>query len=128
MSRKLALSPEQLFRLDLACKPLVDAFGHPPYLVGSVNVKSAPRDVDVRLILPDRVYDKTAKALGADALTFLGFAIAGYLRAASGLPVDFQIQRQSDANELHGTGTGRNPLGLRSLSNWTGDATPRTYR
>lgn len=128
MTRKFQLSPEQLFRLDLACKPLVDAFGDeaPPYLVGSVSERPDFRDVDVRMILRDKKWDRVEKALGPKAFTFLSFTVAGYLREATGLPVDFQFQRLSDANELH-EGS-RNPLGRRSLDAWTGDATPRTWR
>lgn len=128
---KTQLSPEQLFRLDLACKPLAEVFDFPPYLVGSVNNGPGFRDVDVRVLIKDKPYDHLVKAFGGrDALTFLGFAVAAYLREMTGLPIDFQFQRQSDANELFPTKPGqvRNSLGTRDLSAWTGDATPDTWR
>ena len=34
-----------------------EAFGHPPYLVGSAIMGKQWRDVDVRLILPDDEWD-----------------------------------------------------------------------
>lgn len=121
------LNPPTLFRLDHACKPIVEAFdgdgfGFPAgvYLVGSVQERTAgPRsDVDVRLILDDDRYDAlvTSPALR----TMLDLAFGAYLREMTGLPVDFQIQRRTQANEKH-KGTGRNPLGRRSLANWVGD-------
>lgn len=126
--RKLQLSPEQLFRLDLACQPIRQAFNATPYLVGTVTETRDFRDVDVRLILEDKQYDKISKALGKRAITFLGFAIGRYLCDATGLPIDFQLQRMTEANERYGQpdgpGTSRNPLGTRSLLNWPGDARP----
>lgn len=60
------LSPPVLHRLDLACKPILDAFGHEPYLVGSVQERTAScgSDVDVRLILPDDEYDALMAGTG----------------------------------------------------------------
>lgn len=131
--KSLYLSPVELFRLDLACKPLAQIFDFPPYLVGSVGQRPDFRDVDVRLILKDKRYDRLVKAVGHQGVIFLGFAISAYLRDATGLPVDFQFQRMTEANELHGGGY-RNSLGTRELSDergrisWTGDATPLTYK
>lgn len=99
------LGPSQMRGLDLACIPLRQAYGT-PYLVGSVNTRRDFRDVDVRLILPDK-HHLFRKGGRADALNFM---ISEYLRAATGLPVDFQFQPRSEANEYP---TGRNPLGVR---------------
>lgn len=99
------LGPQDMRRLDLACVPIVRAFRETPYLVGSVNTRRDYRDVDVRLILPD---DHPVHAQGE--LTALDYALSEYLRLTTGLPVDFQIQRQTDANAFTGT---RNPLGER---------------
>lgn len=81
------------------------AFGHVPYHVGSsLKNKSDWRDVDVRVLLPDEEWD----ALGFGdpdrthhngkwvALT-LAFCALG--KQMTGLPIDFQIQKQSWANE-----------------------------
>lgn len=119
-----ALNPPTLFRLDLACKPIAAAFGTCPYLVGSFQERTATAtsDVDIRLMLSDKKYDRLIKT--PEMRTMLDLAFSGYLRDMTGLPVDFQIQRLSKANEKHGgKGMGRNPLGGRTLASWIGDAT-----
>jgi hypothetical protein len=58
MGHSMALSPYQLFQLDLACCPISEAFGTNPYIVGSALTSPHPRDIDVRLILPDKKYDR----------------------------------------------------------------------
>ncbi len=110
-----ALSPEQMFRLDLACRPLNDWLGSRAcYLVGTADqprVDRPPRDVDVRAILDDADYDRLAAALPDDGvLNLLQVGVSSYLRDVTGLPIDFQVQRQTEANERH-KGT-RNPLGM----------------
>lgn len=80
------------------------AFGHHPYHVGSSVFNKTWRDVDVRLILEDEEY--ACMGLGDPkrphenskwvALT-LAFSALG--KAMTGLPIDFQIQQQSHANE-----------------------------
>ncbi len=124
--RACHLSTLELHELDEACWPFLEAFGEHPYLVGSAMLRPDFRDVDVRLILPDEEFD----ALFADRkglwalLSRLG---ATYFRAKTGLPVDFQVQRQSEANERFGDlgAMPRNPLGVRSLVTYAGggDAT-----
>ena len=116
-----ALSPRQLFLLDEACKPIAKAFDHYPYLVGTATEKQAYRDVDVRLILEDAKYDVMHDAVGQEAIVFLGFAIGQYLADRTGLPIDFQFQRRTEANEKHHSKR-RNPLGIRELSEYKGDA------
>jgi len=99
-----ALGPHQSFALNLACIPLRDAFGT-PYLVGSVFTRRHPRDIDVRLILPDD--DSTLS--NPFRRQFLGHAITAYLTALTGLPIDFQFQSQTEAKSEDGT---RSALGL----------------
>jgi hypothetical protein len=79
-----------------------------------------PRDVDVRLIMADEPYDKLADAVGLPAIWFLGLAIGQYLASLTGMPIDFQFQRATQANKLYG-GKRRNPLGVRGLGNYQGD-------
>ena len=50
-------------------------------------------------------------------------AIGTYLRERTGLPVDFQIQLTSIANERYG-GKMRNPLGMGRIFAGGGDGTP----
>lgn len=110
--RSTALTTHDLYNLDAACQLVAKSFG-PPYLVGSVNEGTARppwRDVDVRLMLDDAEFD----ALFGDNLQrweLLSLAIGDYLRQRTGLPIDFQIQRRSEANKRH-AGKARNPLGL----------------
>jgi hypothetical protein len=80
-------------------------------------------DVDVRLILIDEHYDSLMAGTPPGYATLLDFALSAYLREMTGLPVDFQIQRMTEANERH-AGKQRNPLGSRELTNWIGDARP----
>jgi hypothetical protein len=121
------LSPPVLHRLDLACKHISEVFGgfNGPYLVGSVQERTAGpgSDVDLRLILDDEVYDSLMAGVPDGFATLLDFALAAYVRELTGLPIDFQVQRMTEANAKH-AGKQRNPLGGRSLTNWIGDARP----
>lgn len=83
-----------------------DYFGHPPYHVGSSVRGKDWRDVDVRLILPDDEFaDLFGCQLSAEvnpklAAVTLAFCALG--QQMTGLPIDFQIQKQSRANEKYG--------------------------
>lgn len=128
MSRKkgygVYLSTLELHELDEACRPIAECFDMPPYLVGSAGERSDYRDVDVRLMLGDKEYDRLfAKRPKLWAL--LSRVFTTYLRARTGLPIDFQIQRQTEANAKYKKP--RNPLGHRELTNYAGggDATPK---
>lgn len=118
-----AFSPRQMFALDEACKPIAEAFDETPYLVGTALSRQEYRDVDVRLILDDDKYARLVAVAGPDLIAFLGLAIGDYLAERTGLPIDFQIQQQTAANHHHPGGM-RNPLGLRTLDNYSGDAPP----
>lgn len=114
----------ELHRLDAACAEL-DAFAclHDGrvYLVGSVNTEENYRDVDVRMMLPDDAFDALfGHSQGLWSL--FCYATSRQLAADTELRIDFQVQRQSEANAKH-EGP-RNPLGRRAL--WFaggGDAT-----
>lgn len=118
-----ALSPRQMFLLDLACQPIAEAFNGGVYLVGTAAVRGEYRDVDVRLMLDDKQHDKLRKAIGTPAIALLGLTIGHYLATITGLPIDFQLQRTTEANARHPGGM-RNPLGHRTLDNFKGDAQP----
>jgi hypothetical protein len=82
------------------------AFGHLPYLVGSAAVGKQWRDVDLRLILPDDEFDAlfpahTAPSRQDGRWGLLCAAISELARQRTGLPVDFQIQRMSYANDRY---------------------------
>lgn len=121
--RKCHLTGAELMRLNDACIRIYEAFGHSPYLVGSSGQRAGYRDVDVRSILPDDEFD----AIFGGRLFFWSMfclAVSEYLRAVTGLPVDYQVQRMTEANEKH-PGGWRNPLGGRRRPYaGGGDATP----
>lgn len=120
------LSTLELHELDEACRPFLQAFGEHPYLVGSVNQRPDYRDVDVRLILADAEFDALfGERPGVWAL--LSRLGTTFLRQRTGLPVDFQVQRQTQANEKFGDlgKTPRNPLGSRSLLEYAGGGDAR---
>lgn len=80
-------------------------FGHIPYQVGSsLTEKRGWRDVDVRLILPD---DEYAACFGDpftpahDGLRLMSWNLAWSMlgRHMTRLPIDFQIQQQTIAND-----------------------------
>ena|ERR1041385_988764 len=94
------------------------AFGEPPYLVGSAltGPKGKYRDVDVRLILDDEDWKQWGfgdpRQPNAKWNAFcIAFSILG--KQMTGLPIDFQIQQQTHANE-HNNGA-RSALGLVEL-------------
>lgn len=100
------LTTTQYFTLDNACRPLWAAFGRVGgvYLVGSVLRKRDWRDVDVRAMLDDAEYDRlfppdTVDRFGENAQwKLICISISHYLSAVTGLPVDFQLQRTTQAN------------------------------
>lgn len=102
--------------LDAFGREINDAFGHLPYLVGSAAVGKEWRDVDVRLILPDEEFDALFPPVGPDQpdgrWDLLCAAISELARQRTGLPVDFQIQRASFANERFPIAHVRQALGL----------------
>lgn len=117
-----AFSPRQMFALDEACRPIAEAFDSNPYLVGTALARGEYRDVDVRLILDDEQYARLVAVAGPDLVAFLGIAVGEYLASRTGMPIDFQVQQQTTANERHNGP--RNPLGMRTLDNYRGDAAP----
>lgn len=105
------------FALELACQPLVEAFGdYGLYQVGSSLARPDWRDVDLRYILDDEDFAKLFPDAG-DHWEFdprwllMTTAISLLLSKQTGLPVDFQFQPQTHANARH-KGP-RNAVGLR---------------
>jgi hypothetical protein len=80
------------------------AFGDPPYLVGSALFTTEWRDVDVRTILTDEEWERLdlgdPERPSGKAMAFnLAFSELG--RRMTGLPIDFQLQQQTHANQRH---------------------------
>lgn len=118
--RATYLTTYDLHRLDLAVAPL-RRLCPDIYLVGTVLTSADWRDVDVRMIMADDEFDQAF----ANSLLWEVFclAVTSWLRSQTGLPVDFQVQRMTEANEKnqgmrnHLSGGRREYAGL-------GDGTP----
>ncbi|MFJ6540559.1 hypothetical protein ACIQMP_07925 [Streptomyces sp. NPDC091385] len=103
--------------LDAFGREVDAAFGHLPYLVGSAAVSKSWRDVDVRLILPDEEFDALfptgARPAHQDGRWSLFCAAISELgRQRTGLPIDFQIQRMTFANDRYPRPKVRLALGI----------------
>ena len=127
--RKSGLTTLDLWRLEHACQPVWEAFGSgsagSTYLVGTAQTGGEYRDVDVRTILPDDEFDALfgAEDRNGKALWSLVCAAIGrMLCEQTGLPIDYQIQRMTQANEKYQGN--RNPIGHgRRVYAGGGDAT-----
>lgn len=112
-------SPEY-FLLEQACVFINEAFGGVCcYLVGSALEKRDHRDVDVRCMLEDEHFDRLFPGAGDNPQRH-GFwslvctSVSLMLKRQTGLPIDFQIQRQTQANERFSQKDGhhRSALGM----------------
>lgn len=107
------------FKLSHACLVINQAFesGFGCYLVGSAITRKDYRDVDVRMILDDAEFDRLFPGASEGGVQYCALwslmctSFSLYLSQVSGLPVDFQIQKQSVANALPDK-TERQALGI----------------
>lgn len=112
-SRKSHLTTAQFAILNDACIPVAEAWDSHPYLVGSATERADYRDVDLRLILADEEFDHWFA--GRELLwSLICLAIGRHLADVTGLPIDFQIQRRTEANEKFPGAGDRHPMGMRS--------------
>jgi len=106
-----------VFALELACRHVCEAFDSwGCYVVGSAMERPDWRDVDVRMIMSDEQFAALFPDAGEhwehDARwLLLTVSISEYLSKVTGLPIDFQFQPQTHANERH-KGP-RNAIGIR---------------
>lgn len=105
--RASSLSPPEVFLLRQWGRTLWESFDEMPYLVGSAERGEAWRDLDVRIILPDKHYFVDGPAMQAAALNV---AVSVWGQRATGLPIDFQFQSRTEA-DLYADGP-RNPIGI----------------
>lgn len=107
------------FKLEMALQQVNAAFpkSYGCFLVGSALDRPDWRDIDVRMILSDEDFHKLFPDAEREPHFFfnprwllLTVAISDWLKAQTGLPVDFQFQPQSHANDRH-KGR-RNAIGL----------------
>lgn len=101
------------FALNHACTIVnraLDGFGC--YLVGSSLERRDCRDVDVRFIMSDEAFDRLFRVDPKDAesgaagwlnplWSLMCTSISLWMSNMTGLPIDFQIQRQTQANANH---------------------------
>ena len=105
---KMPLLVSQTELLRAWGRDLYRMFGAMPYHVGSSLTTQTFRDVDVRTMLRDDLFDDLAARVH---LTYLHTTVSLWGQQVTGLPIDFQIQRQSEANAEYGRRP-RNPIGL----------------
>lgn len=92
------LTVSEQYDLNLACKALAP-FGYGTYHVGSSLTDDGYHDVDLRCILADDEFDRMFEG-DERRLLFLNTAISEWLESRTNLPIDFQFQRATEANEL----------------------------
>jgi len=111
-----------VFILDHACRQVNDAYAYCEhasiYMVGSALTRPDWRDIDLRMMMSDADFEREfpdAHDNGAwefdSKWMLLTSAISGHLSKITGLPVDFQFQPMTFANEHH-RGR-RHPMGMR---------------
>jgi len=107
------LTVPQFHRLNWACRPIHDAFGVTPFLVGSVQTRPDYRDVDLRMPMGqnERWYGTEFVIEDEQIRLLINIAISELLRQQTGLPIDFQLQ-PLDEWESYDTSL-RNPMGVR---------------
>ena len=103
------------YNLNVACRCVQEAFpfGYGCFLVGSALKSREFRDVDIRCILPDQEFQRLFDFLPDPCdeefdprrrlwrLTCI--ALSEWLQARTDLPIDFQIQSETEANSLFGS-------------------------
>jgi hypothetical protein len=123
--KQIYIGAPACYALEMACQQVAAAFKDEEnfgglYVVGSVLERPDWRDVDVRFIMADEQFSREFPSAGKISegrwefdpkWLLLTTTISAFLSSASGLPVDFQFQPQSHANERH-RGL-RNAIGLR---------------
>jgi hypothetical protein len=116
--RATYLGVPEVYNLNASCiiiNQAFDSFGC--YLVGSSLETKEYRDVDIRMILADdeyaRLFPGPVDSLYNGRLMLMNAAVSEWLKARTGLPIDFQFQQQTDANANH-RGQ-RNAMGLTFL-------------
>ncbi len=97
------IAPLPWFELNAACVTINDSFATAGcYLVGSAMTQRDYRDVDVRCILSDEEYDRLFGPYpGAALWSHMCVTTAAWLSARTGLTIDYQIQRATEANARH---------------------------
>ena len=92
------LTVAQQYNLNCVCSGF-RLIGFGLYHVGSSLTRPDYRDVDLRCIIGDSEYDEAFRIGGDRFRKFIETAISEWISARTGLPIDFQFQRMTQANE-----------------------------
>lgn len=98
-----------VFALEMALRTVNEAFGecgYGCYLVGSSLSRPDWRDVDIRFIMKDEEFEKLFPDAGDNwefdsRWLLMTTAISERLSKLTGLPIDFQFQKRTPANERY---------------------------
>lgn len=116
----IGFGPHIALLLDQFGQLVFAAWGEPGYQVGSSLTKPDWRDVDIRVMLDDAAF---AHHFGAPETLgdrhndsrwraeMLAWSVLG--ERITGLPIDFQVEPLTEANEKWPSSAGRNPIGFR---------------
>ena len=114
--------PHTQLLLDQFGELVEAAWGETGYLVGSSQTSATWRDVDIRVMLSNEEYERrlgpqwrTGKRhqLLSYRAEMLAWSTLG--QKMTGLPIDFQVERLSEADALWPTGP-RTPIGMAKFS------------
>jgi hypothetical protein len=102
------------FALEMACKQVQAAFAPTAegsfgqcFVVGSALERPDWRDVDVRMILDDDSFDALFPMRERNRYEFdqrwtlMTVAVSRWMQQQTGLPIDFQFQPMTHANQTH---------------------------
>lgn len=102
-------------RVEAWCRDVTLMFhGYSVYLVGSAITRPDHRDIDLRVILPNAVWDRWWRDPVRTRL--INHALSTWGQRETGLPIDFQVQRQTESEAFTGP---RNMMGWRNWATLT---------
>lgn len=93
------LNTVQWFNLNMCGVNIFKLLGLNVYLVGSCLYRKDFRDVDLRCIYKDEVLDNSIIGSTDATRRMFGMLIGDWLSSRTGLPIDFQFQKSSEAKE-----------------------------
>ncbi len=93
------LSTVQWFNLNMCGSNIFKLLGFNVYLVGSCLYRKDFRDIDLRCIYLDEVFENSIIGSTDSTRRMFGMIIGDWLSSRTGLPIDFQFQKSSEAKE-----------------------------
>lgn len=109
------LTTIQAYNLEVAATPITNALikiSYGVFHVGSSLTRPDWRDVDLRCIVEDQAFDNMFGKYWSPLHMLLNATISEWLSNRTGLPIDFQFQRQTDCNKEF-KGLPRSAIGVR---------------